>query len=46
MPILCELAGIASEKAGEHEPAQTLTTTFRMSNVDLAAYEAAGGKRC
>jgi hypothetical protein len=42
---LCELAGIASEKAGENEPAQTLTTTFRMSNVDLAAYEAAGGKK-
>jgi glycine/D-amino acid oxidase-like deaminating enzyme len=42
---LCELAGIDSEKAGEHEPAQTLTTTFRMSNVDLPAYEMAGGKR-
>jgi hypothetical protein len=42
---LCHLAGIAYEKAGEHEPAQTLTTTFRMSNVDLAAYERAGGKK-
>ncbi len=42
---LCELAGIGSEKAGEHEPAQTLTTTFRLSNVDLPAYELAGGKR-
>lgn len=42
---LCELAGVASEKAGEHEPAQTLTTTFRMSNVDLPAYETAGGKK-
>lgn len=42
---LCELAEIASEKAGETEPAQTLTTTFRMSNVDLGAYEAAGGKK-
>jgi glycine/D-amino acid oxidase-like deaminating enzyme len=42
---LCHLAGVAYEKAGEHEPAQTLTTTFRMSNVDLAAYERAGGKK-
>ncbi|MGH8019437.1 MAG: FAD-dependent oxidoreductase [Opitutaceae bacterium] len=42
---LCHLAGIPCEKAGEHEPAQTLTTTFRMSNVDLAAYAAAGGKK-
>lgn len=42
---LCHLADIPYEKAGELEPAQTLTTTFRMSNVDLAAYEAAGGKK-
>lgn len=42
---LCHLAGVAYEKAGEHEPAQTLTTTFRMSNVDLPAYETAGGKK-
>ncbi len=42
---LCHLAGIPCERAGEHEPAQSLTTTFRMSNVDLAAYEAAGGKQ-
>ena len=41
---LCQLAAIPCEIAGEHEPAQTLTTTFRMSNVDLAAYERAGGK--
>ena len=41
---LCHLAGVPYEKAGVHEPAQTLTTTFRMSNVDLAAYERAGGK--
>jgi hypothetical protein len=33
------------EKPGEREPAQTLTTTFRMSNVDLDAYERAGGKK-
>jgi hypothetical protein len=42
---LCHLAEIPYEKAGEHEPAQTLTTTFRMSNVDLAAYQGAGGKK-
>jgi hypothetical protein len=42
---LCHWAGIPYERAGDLEPAQTLTTTFRMSNVDLAAYEAAGGKK-
>jgi hypothetical protein len=42
---LCYLAEVPFEKAGDLEPAQTLTTTFRMSNVDLAAYEAAGGKK-
>lgn len=42
---LCHLAGIPCEKAGELEPAQTLTTTFRMSNVDVDAYEKAGGKK-
>lgn len=42
---LCHLAGVPCEKAGELEPAQTLTTTFRMSQVDLAAYEKAGGKK-
>ncbi|MBI5380727.1 MAG: FAD-dependent oxidoreductase [Opitutae bacterium] len=42
---LCHLAGFPCEKAGELEPAQTLTTIFRMSNVDLAAYEAAGGRK-
>jgi len=41
----CHLAGIAYETAGEHEPAQTMTTTFRMSNVDLDRYEQAGGKK-
>ncbi|MBO0935804.1 FAD-dependent oxidoreductase [Fibrella sp. HMF5335] len=40
----CHLAGFTYETAGEHEPAQSLTTTFRMSNVDLVAYERAGGK--
>ena len=42
---LCALAGVAFENAGEIASAQTLTTTFRMSNVDLPAYEAAGGKK-
>ena len=42
---LCHLADVPAERAGEHEPAQTLTTTFRLSNVDLAAYTAAGGKK-
>lgn len=42
---LCHWAGIAAEKAGELEPAQTLTTTFRMCNVDLAKFDAAGGHK-
>lgn len=42
---LCHLAGIPYEKAGDIEPAQTLTTTFRMGNVDMDAYEKAGGKK-
>lgn len=42
---LCHWAGVPAERAGEHEPAQSLTTTFRLANVDLAAYAAAGGKR-
>ena len=33
---LCHFAGFGYELAGEQEPAQTLTTTFRMANVDLA----------
>ena len=41
---LCHWAGIDYEKAGTIDPAQTLTTTFRMSNVDLDRFEAAGGK--
>jgi len=32
---LCHLAGLGYELAGAQEPAQTLTTTFRMANVDL-----------
>ncbi|MGA9579558.1 MAG: FAD-dependent oxidoreductase [Terrimicrobiaceae bacterium] len=42
---LCHLAGIPYEKAGDIDPAQTLTTTFRMSNVNLGRYEAQGGKK-
>ena len=42
---LCHLAAIPYEKAGDIEPAQTLTTTFRMSNVDLERFEAEGGKK-
>ncbi len=42
---LCHLVGLAYEKAGDIDPAQTLTTTFRMCNVDLPRHEAAGGKR-
>jgi hypothetical protein len=42
---LCHLAGVPYETAGEIDPAQTLTTTFRLANVDHAAFEAAGGKK-
>ena len=42
---LCAHSGADFEKAGDLEPAQTLTTTFRMSNVDWAGFEAAGGKK-
>lgn len=41
----CHLAGLSCETAGESEPVQTMTTTFRMANVDLATYQNAGGKR-
>lgn len=41
----CHLAGFGYEIAGEKEPAQSMTTTFRMSNVDLNEYEKAGGKK-
>ena len=41
----CHLAGIPYETAGESEPVQTMTTTFRMANVDLPAYQRAGGKK-
>jgi hypothetical protein len=42
---LCHMVGIPYEKAGELEPAQTLTTTFRIAHVDLEAYQQAGGKK-
>lgn len=42
---LCALSEIPFEKAGDLEPAQTLTTTFRMSNVDWPGFKAAGGKK-
>ncbi|BCM88508.1 hypothetical protein IAD21_00341 [Abditibacteriota bacterium] len=41
----CEHAGFTSEKAGDLDPAQTLTTTFRMSNVDWSEFDASGGKK-
>lgn len=41
----CHLAGFAYETAGEKEPAQSMTTTFRMANVNLDEYEKAGGKK-
>lgn len=41
----CYLAGFSFELAGEKEPAQSMTTTFRMSNVNLEEYEKAGGKK-
>lgn len=41
----CHLAGLSYEKAGDTDPAQSMTTTFRMSNVDLEKYEREGGKK-
>ncbi len=41
----CHWADIPYEKAGEKEAAQSMTTTFRMSNVEHGVYEAAGGKK-
>jgi ribulose 1,5-bisphosphate synthetase/thiazole synthase len=34
---LCAFAGFGFERAGDLDPAQSLTTTFRMANVDRAA---------
>ena len=33
---VCHFAGISYELAGAHKPAQTLTTTFKLVNVDVA----------
>lgn len=41
----CHFAGFGYEIAGEHEPAQSMTTTFRMANVNLEEFEQAGGKK-
>jgi hypothetical protein len=41
----CYLAGYPFELAGEHEPAQSMTTTFRMCNVDQQKFEKAGGNK-
>ncbi len=39
----CFHAGLPYEKAGEAEPAQSMTTTFRMCNVDFQEFKNAGG---
>ena len=41
----CALAGYRFERAGEKEPAQSMTTTFRMCNVDQQKFEKAGGNK-
>jgi hypothetical protein len=41
----CHWAGLPYEKAGEISPVQSMTTTFRMSNVDLEEFKSAGGKK-
>lgn len=41
----CHWAGIPYEKAGMVAPSQSMTTTFRMANVEHEQYEAAGGKK-
>lgn len=41
---VCHWLGLDYELAGEIDPAQTLTTTFRMCNVDLGRFADAGGK--
>jgi hypothetical protein len=39
---VCHHAGFGYELAGDLEPAQTLTTTFRMTNVDVARRKSVG----
>jgi hypothetical protein len=41
---VCHWAGVPYERAGDIDPAQTLTTTFRMVNVDTAQAQAFGKK--
>jgi hypothetical protein len=41
----CHWAGLPLEVAGELEPAQTMTTTFRLAGVDLDRFQQAGGKK-
>lgn len=41
----CFLAGYPFESAGELDPAQSMTTTFRMCNVDRERFEKAGGNK-
>jgi len=40
----CFHAGFRWERAGELDPAQTLTTTFKMSGVEWEEFEQSGGK--
>jgi hypothetical protein len=42
---VCHFAGLGYELAGEREPAQTLTTTFRLVNVDHERRRAVGTER-
>ncbi len=41
----CALSGYKFELAGENEPVQSLTTTFRMCNVDFQKFIDAGGNK-
>ena len=41
----CYLAGYDFELAGEKEPAQSMTTTFRMCNVDMEQFVKSGGNK-
>jgi hypothetical protein len=41
----CALSGYPFEMAGENEPAQSMTTTFRMSTVNQQKFESAGGNK-
>jgi hypothetical protein len=42
---VCHFAGLGYELAGEHQPAQTLTTTFRLVNVDTERRRSIGTDR-